>query len=422
MGPVPTSGPRDGRHPMWWPHRDIVLRRAAQRNAWQTCPELSFFQKLAVRLRALLSADTDQALVRARTDGEKLIGVLRIAFVLIFSFIALVEISTRGSWRFEAMLIGASVLYGVGMLVLAVRVPGSWVPWLITAVDVTLVSAALAAYVVDGNPLGAINNRVYFDTYFFVVITSTLRYDWRLSAFAALLALGEFVGLTAYVSRHWNLNELQSPTHGPFSPIGHALRLFILAAVGASSAAVARWARHLRLMVGTDHLTGLSQRLPFFERLEEELGRASSSRATLSVALFDVDEFKKFNDTFGHLAGDRALQLLAARLRKSVRTTDLVARYGGEEFVVAFPRMDVERALRRADELRLELSTVPLPAGGAVQHLTLSVGVASWPADGESFEAVLGSADQRLYAAKNAGRNQVIGPPSPPPERQRTGS
>jgi diguanylate cyclase (GGDEF)-like protein len=163
-------------------------------------------------------------------------------------------------------------------------------------------------------------------------------------------------------------------------------------------------------MVGTDHLTGLSQRRPFFERLEEELGRANSRRATLSVALMDVDEFKKFNDTWGHLAGDRALQLLAARLRKSVRASDLVARYGGEEFVVAFPRMDVERAVRRAEELRCELAEVPIPAGGAPRHLTLSMGVASWPADGETFDEVLAKADSRLYEAKTRGRNQVVGP------------
>src|SRR5215468_3446715 len=114
-------------------------------------------------------------------------------------------------------------------------------------------------------------------------------------------------------------------------------------------------------MVGTDHLTGLCQRRPFLERIEEELQRSVGGRASLSVALLDVDEFKKFNDTHGHLAGDRALQLLAGRLRKSVRSSDLVARFGGEEFVIAFPRLDVDRALRRVNELRAELGNVPIP-------------------------------------------------------------
>jgi len=372
---------------------------------------LSLLKQAAARFRALLSADTDQALVRARTDGEKLVGILRLAFIVIFIVVALGDIWNRQSWRYELILIALSMGYGLSLLFLAIRVSGAWVPWLTTTVDVSLVTAALAAFVLAGNPLGAINNRSYFDTYFFIVMTSTLRYDWRLSAFAAVLAIAQFVGLSNYVSSRWDLGSLHSATQGEFSPVAHALRIFILGAVGASSVAVARWARHLRLMVGTDHLTGLSQRRPFFERLEEELQRANSSRGALSIALFDVDEFKKYNDTFGHLAGDRALQLLAGRLRKSVRASDLVARFGGEEFVVAFPRMDVDRALRRADELRLELAGVPLPAGGGPRHLTLSVGVASWPADGETFEEVLGKADERLYEAKTLGRNRACGPP-----------
>ena len=410
MGRGPT---RDAGHPdtpPWLPAHDSRSLQARQRIGWQTCRKLTRFQQVAARVRALLSADTDQALVRARTDGEKLIGVLRLAFILIFSVVNLGDLTTRSSWRVELVLIGVAALYGLGMLFLAIRFSGSWVPWFTTTVDITLVTAALATNVIGGNPLGALNSRTYFDTYFFVVITSTLRYDWRLSAFAGLLAVGQFGALTAYISSYWNLLELRSPLHGPFVATAHALRIFILSAVGASSVAVARWARHLRLMVGTDHLTGLSQRRPFFERLEEELQRANSRRATLSVALMDVDEFKKFNDTFGHLAGDRALQLLAARLRKSVRASDLVARYGGEEFVVAFPRMEVERAVRRAEELRVDLAGVAVPAGGAARHLTLSIGVASWPADGETFDEVLAKADSRLYEAKTRGRNQVVGP------------
>ena len=148
----------------------------------------------------------------------------------------------------------------------------------------------------DDNPLGAVNNRIYFETYFFVIVTGTLRYDWRLSAFATLLAVSGFLGITIYVSSHWNLSELENELFGQFHHQTHALRIMLLAGVGVSSVAVAHWARHLRLMVGTDHLTGLSQRRPFLERVHEELERSSSTRATMSLALLDVDEFKRFND------------------------------------------------------------------------------------------------------------------------------
>jgi diguanylate cyclase (GGDEF)-like protein len=185
-------------------------------------------------------------------------------------------------------------------------------------------------------------------------------------------------------------------------------RLVMLTAHGAGTIAIAQWARHLRLLIGTDQLTGLLQRRPFFERIDEELERADVGRTQLSIAIFDVDQFKQFNDRFGHLEGDRALQMIGEQLKKAVRTTDLVARYGGEEFVIAFPRMDVQLAMRRADILRAEIESVAIGKDGAV--LTVSGGVASWPADGHNFEEVLRRADERLYGAKAAGRNIVIGP------------
>jgi diguanylate cyclase (GGDEF)-like protein len=133
----------------------------------------------------------------------------------------------------------------------------------------------------------------------------------------------------------------------------------------------------------------------------------------MSLASARRRRVQRFNDSYGHLSGDRALQLLAERLRKAVRTSDLVARFGGEEFVVAFPRMDVERAVKRVNELRAELASVQIPvAGEGNKTLTLSAGVGSWPADGETFEDVLARIDERLYEAKAQGRNRVIGPRS----------
>jgi diguanylate cyclase (GGDEF)-like protein len=187
--------------------------------------------------------------------------------------------------------------------------------------------------------------------------------------------------------------------------------MILLMAAGASAIAVARWARHLRLMVGTDELTGLSQRRPFLERVDEQLTAGPAARRLLSIAVLDIDEFKKFNDALGHLAGDRALQLLAEALRAGVRTSDLVARFGGEEFVVAFPGMEVTQALQRVEDLRVKLAQVAIPVGSQKHWLTVSAGVGSWPADGSSFTEVLAQADARLYEAKRRGRNCVVGPP-----------
>src|SRR5262249_15833042 len=102
------------------PH-DSPSLQATQRIGWQTCRKLTRCQQLGARLRALLSADTDQALVRARTDGEKLVGILRLAFIVIFSIVATSGLSGRASWQFDLTLMGASLLYGLGMLLLALR-------------------------------------------------------------------------------------------------------------------------------------------------------------------------------------------------------------------------------------------------------------------------------------------------------------
>lgn len=355
-----------------------------------------------MRARALLSDNTDQALVRARASGEVLVAVMRLGFTIVFAALVVLNLTPHTQLLELGLILGA-IAYSSGILGLALKTRSAWLPWVTSALDVTLISAGLLTYALAGEPVLAVNNRTYFDIYFFVMVNAALRYDWRLCAFTTLLVLSQFIGLSAYVTSHWDLR-------GSFFPFPHAIRILTLFATGVSATAVARWARHLRLMVGTDHLTGLSQRRPFLERIEEELQRAGSDRGSLSVALLDVDEFKKFNDTHGHLAGDRALQLLAARLRKSVRSSDLVARFGGEEFVIAFPRMDVERAVRRVNELRAELSGVQIPADGAMHQLTLSGGVGSWPADGETFEAVLTRVDERLYEAKAGGRNRVVGP------------
>jgi len=370
--------------------------------AWQTCRELSQFQHLAARIRSLLSDDTDQALVRARASGERLVSVMRLGFISLFSALVLFY-ATPETRLLELGLAAVAMLYGAGMFALALRARSRWISWLTSALDVTLITASLLLYAVSGDPLAAVTNRTYFEMYYFVLANASLRFDWRLCVFTSVLVIAEFLGLTAWVTHHWDLS-------GRFVPSFHALRMLVLFGAGVSSIAVARWARHLRLMVGTDHLTGLSQRRPFLERIDEELQRSTSDRGSLSVALLDVDEFKRFNDSHGHLAGDRALQLLAARLRKSVRSSDLVARFGGEEFVIAFPRMDVDRAVRRVNELRMELAAVPIPVNGQTFHLTLSGGVGSWPADGQDFDAVLARVDERLYQAKTAGRNRVLGP------------
>ena len=151
----------------------------------------------------------------------------------------------------------------------------------------------------------------------------------------------------------------------------------------------------------TDPLTGLLNRRSLEEQLDTVLPRGSG----YAVAFIDLDHFKKLNDTYGHAAGDRALQLFAGILRRRVRPQDLIGRWGGEEFLVVFP--DAERATAIDVMGRIRADLLDTIAGSGAPGFTISCGIAS-STDAETFEEVIGDADQALLAAKSSGRDRVI--------------
>jgi diguanylate cyclase (GGDEF)-like protein len=167
----------------------------------------------------------------------------------------------------------------------------------------------------------------------------------------------------------------------------------------------------LSQMASTDELTQLANRRRFTEALRRELGRARRTGLPLSLILVDVDHLKKVNDTFGHPSGDAAIRHVAAALKEGRRDTDVVARFGGEEFVLLLPGTDHLGATKAAERVRVRLSTTLLDGVGQV---TASMGVATWPQDGATEERLVWVADQRLYSAKEGGRNRVCAAPLEP--------
>lgn len=166
----------------------------------------------------------------------------------------------------------------------------------------------------------------------------------------------------------------------------------------------------IRTQALTDPLTGVANRRHFDERLAEALIEAQRDGSALSLLIADIDHFKRFNDSHGHLLGDQVLRLVASVLIQNTKGQDLVARFGGEEFAVILPNTNIGEALAVAENIRKAIASrevVKRPTGEHLGRVTLSVGVAQCHA-GEPAQALIEAADTCLYAAKNTGRNRVV--------------
>lgn len=192
-------------------------------------------------------------------------------------------------------------------------------------------------------------------------------------------------------------------------PEGRLRMLSVLASFASMSIDNARLHEQTRYLACTDGLTGLYNHRQFMHMLQVQLNRAQRFQEPLTLLMFDVDNFKKFNDAYGHPTGDKALIAVGNALRKCLRSFDFCFRYGGEEFVAILPETDLSQALIAAERTRAAIAEESERAlAGVVPHgVTVSVGVAVYPRDGEG-EQLLEVVDQLLYQAKASGKNQVF--------------
>ena len=166
----------------------------------------------------------------------------------------------------------------------------------------------------------------------------------------------------------------------------------------------------LEEMATIDGKTGLANYRVFGEKLHDEWLRAERYRQPLSLVMLDLDDFKRVNDSLGHLAGDRVLREFAMLVAGGARATDVAARYGGEEFAIILPHTGGERAARVAERVRAAVEDFTFLDPEHPSKVTVSAGVATFPSGPEvaSAEALVAAADRALYAAKKAGKNRVV--------------
>jgi len=186
--------------------------------------------------------------------------------------------------------------------------------------------------------------------------------------------------------------------------IGRTIAL--IASVTITSAAVLK---QQKLLAKTDGLTGLFNKTHVLKGIRDLIASEQGPPRVVSVFLFDIDHFKQYNDSNGHLPGDELLKSLSTFLNDSIRGEEFLGRYGGEEFLLVMPNAGKRDALRAAERIRelIEKNDFPFQENQPGGNLTVSGGVATWPNDGDELDKLIGCADEALYQAKRGGRNRV---------------
>ncbi len=356
----------------------------------------------------------DPDLIDAGFHGEWMVAGIRLLVILLLLYFPLNQYLgsplERGPqivlWVAVAALAEALVIYSAVMRSWGRR----WIGFLSGIMDVSLVSLCLGIFLRLDRPLHATNDLVIFPVYFLAIGATSLRYDWRICILTGFSAMAQYLALITYAVWQWDLDDPTGAFAGDFSWVPQAGRLALLGIATLLATTLVVRAREQRRLSTRDRLTDLANRGFFDDNLSRLGAMASRSGEPVGVVMIDIDHFKRFNDSYGHLAGDAALRSVAAVLSESFRTTDMIARYGGEEFAGLFPGMGLAYAKRRMEELRARIEQLPIPitGGSATSQVTVSMGVSVWPDDGESLVEVLAIADLRLYQAKRTGRNRIV--------------
>jgi diguanylate cyclase (GGDEF)-like protein len=239
---------------------------------------------------------------------------------------------------------------------------------------------------------------------------SSLAIAWIIAIFAFALARRTLQNVVAPIERL--SRSAEAIAEGGLetrAPVGGDVEIRRLGeAFNRMTAALVASHEELRARARTDDLTNLPNFRALGEAIARELDRSNRYEQSFGLLVLDLDHFKKYNDSYGHLAGNEALQITAATIRETIRSVDFPARYGGEEFVILIPFCDHEGLAQTAERLRSAIAE--LPSLAERRRLTVSIGGALYPADGVSPDELFAAADRRLYQAKEGGRNRVVLP------------
>lgn len=354
---------------------------------------------------------TEEHVFAFSVSGEQAVARARLALIVCLCAIPIYQSVHARAFSPELLLgfgvAGTALIVAIVFYLLALNT--RFHPWLsyVTSIgDVTLVSAVLLTFLGFGDPLVAANSRVLWALYLLAIGISALRPRRGIVVLVTLIAIGEYFAIALYADLRWRFGDpgLTAAGYGYFDWYAQISRMILMGAAGVLAAVLVKRISYISRLAGTDSLTGTFNRTYFNMRLAEEVQRAHRYRHPLTLALVDIDHFKTINDTFGHDFGDKVLILITMRLKRGLRSSDLLFRHGGDELAILMPETSAQNAhliLARIVETvrKTRLKNHPL---------TVSVGAATWPDDARSGTALVQAADNNLYAAKDRGRGCIV--------------
>ncbi len=354
----------------------------------------------------------DELMLQFGAGGELLVARVRAVLSALILLLPLVHGVTGG--RSSEMLIGLAAAVAVNVLaqvwlVLARRRRAYWwLPYATGTYDVTVATAALVLLAL-GDPASGLNSMVVWAFYLVAIAMTALRNDGRLTVYVGLLSIAQYGLLALVVFGTQPPERLMSIDYGTATVSSVLERLILLLLMTLLTGAVVYRMQRLIELSGNDGLTGLPNRSWLLQRMPGLYDALRREGGSLSLALLDIDNFRRVNDSAGHRDGDRAIRHIAALLRGVLQDDEYVVRLGGQEFVLVL-RCPIGSAWERVERIRRELSSRPFASelGNDSFTLTFSGGLAAWPQDGSDTPMLLGAADRRLQAAKLAGRNRVL--------------
>ncbi len=364
------------------------------------------------RVLATLLGRPDEVMLELGAGGELLVAKVRALLSLLVLALPLVS-GLLGPADSNEVLIGLGAAVFINIMaqvwLALARNPRRhrWLPFATGTYDITTTSGVLVLLALN-DPAAGLNSMIVWCFYLLAIGLTALRNDGRLTLYVGSLAIGQYVALIAAVML-LAPRPLMSIDYGTVTLGGQVERLVLLLIMVLLTSTIVYRMQRLIELSGRDGLTGLPNRAWLLQRLPRMFESSRRGGCSLTLALIDLDHFKRVYDELGHLGGDRAIRHVAGHLDGMLGEDEHLARIGGQEFVLVL-HCPIGSAWERVDNARRALVERPFLPERSNEPISLAfcAGLAAFPLDGADASSLLGSADRRLQEAKRAGRNRVI--------------